>query len=412
MKYELQEELLITRLIERIESGNTYILKKIGKAIKEIKNLTPTQAKQLQQMITYGASYDEIIKRLSIITNLNVKEIDIIFNEYAKKDYRFAEQFYKYKNIPYVPFNEMTKLKQEVNAISNLTKGTYMNLSNTTALGYTIRNLDGSVRFYKISEAYQYAIDQAILSVSQGKDTFDNQMYGILKSLGESGLKTIDYKSGKSRRLDSAIFMNMKDGLRQLHNETQQILGQEFGADGVEISVHESPAPDHEDAQGRQFSFNEYEKLQTIGVAKSYNGLTINMHLSRKSVEASSLSFRPISQYNCYHTIRTIILGVSKPLYSNKQLEEIKQRNEKGFYFEGKHYTMYEGTQLQRRIETEIRKQKDNQILGKSSNNKELIYDAQYKITALTNKYKELSKISGLPTKMDRARVVGYKRIK
>ena len=36
MKNELQEEAIITRLIERIESGNTFILTEIGKAVKEI----------------------------------------------------------------------------------------------------------------------------------------------------------------------------------------------------------------------------------------------------------------------------------------------------------------------------------------------------------------------------------------
>ena len=34
--------------------------------------------------------------------------------------------------------------------------------------------------------------------------------------------------------------------------------------------------------------------------------------------------------------------------------------------------------------------------------------EAQYKITQLTNKYKRLSKTSGLATKMERMRVAGY----
>ena len=399
MNRELQEEVLITRLIERIENGNTFILKKIGNAIKEIKKLTPTQAHQLEQMIKYGASYQTIIERLSKITNLNVDEIDTIFEAFARQDYKFAERFYKYKNIPYVPFNEMTLLKQQTRAIANLTKNTYMNLSRTSAIGFTIKNLDGTIRFYNINDAYQYAIDQAILSVSQGKDVFDNQMYSILKSLGESGLKTIDYASGRARRLDSAIFMNLKDGLRELNNETQKILGEDFGSDGVEISVHENPAPDHENLQGRQFSYDEFENLQNNLPATDYKGITYTHE------------HRPISKYNCYHTIFSIILG-SKPLHSADELEEIKQRNEKGFEFEGKHFTMYEGTQFQRRLETEIRKQKDVQILGRESDNKLLINDAQYKITQLTNRYKALCKASGLPSKMDRMRVSNYKRIK
>lgn len=398
MKNELQEEAIITRLIERIESGNTFILTEIGKAVKEIGQLTPTQAYKLQQMIKYGASYQTILERLSKITNLNTKEIDEIYSLYAQKDYNFARKFYEYRNIPYVPFNQLEPLKREVQAISNLTKGEYMNLSNTSALGFTIKDLAGNVRFYNISNAYQYVIDQAILSISQGKDTFQHEMYSILKSLGESGLKTVDYKSGYHRRLDSAIRMNLREGIKTLHNETQRILGEEFGADGVEISVHLNPAPDHEDLQGRQFSNEEFEKLQNNEVAKDYKG-------NRYSHE-----HRPISELNCYHTTMSIILGVSKPQYSDKELQDIKERNEKGFMFEGKHLTMYEGTQLQRKLETEIRKQKDIQMLGKASGNDLLIGDAQFKITQLTNRYKELSKTSGLQTQMERLRVVGYKR--
>lgn len=395
----LQEEVLITRLISRIESGNTYILSQIAKTIKEIGNMTPSQARSLQQMIKYGARYDTIVERLAKITNSNVKDIDEIFNAYAKKDYNFAEKFYKYRNINYVPFNEFGALKQQTNAIANMTKNTYMNLVKSSVLGFRLYDTFGNEKFYNIKDAYNYAIDEAIISVAQGKDTFQNQMYHLLKQFGDSGVRTIEYASGKSRRLDSAIFMNMKDGLRQLHNETQELIGKEFDADGIEITVHEYPAEDHEDLQGRQFSKEEFNKLQNNEPATDYKGITYTHE------------HRPISKFNCYHTIFDIVLGVSEPQYSNDELEQIKERNKKGFDFEGKHLTMYEGTQLQRKLETEIRKQKDNQIMGRDANNMQLIADSQYKITALTNRYKELSKISGLPTKMQRMRVAGYKRV-
>ena len=92
-------------------------------------------------------------------------------------------------------------------------------------------------------------------------------------------------------------------------------------------------------------------------------------------------------------------------------MQNIIESNNKGFELDGKHYTTYEGTQLQRRLETEIRKQKDIQILGKGARQKEVVAEAQAKITALTQKYKELSDISGLPTRMQRMRVADYRRI-
>lgn len=397
MKYEITDEVLIERLVQRIESGNTFILKKIGEVVAEIKNITPSQAYQLQQMIKYGARYDTILERLSKITNINADELDKIFEYYAKKDYKFAEKFYKYRNINYVPFNQFTELKTQVQAIANITKGTYMNLTNTSAIGFTIKDAFGNVKFYNISQAYQYAIDQSLLAITQGRDTFDSQMYGILRQMGE-GVKVVDYESGRTRRLDSAIRMNLRGGIRELHNETQKILGDDFGADGVEITVHGNPAEDHADLQGKQFTYEEFDKLQKNLPARDFKGrLYLHEH-------------RPISMYNCYHSVFSVVLGVSEPIYSNKELWKIKQQNEKGFEYEGKHYSLYEGTQLQRQIETAIRREKDKQILGVSADNKELVSNAQRKITQLTHKYNDLCRISGLEPFKERMRVASYRR--
>ena len=119
-----------------------------------------------------------------------------------------------------------------------------------------------------------------------------------------------------------------------------------------------------------------------------------------------------MSFFQCYHYIFPIILGVSDPEYTDKELNQIIEDNNKGFEFDGKHYTNYEGTQLQRQLETKIREQKDAQILAKESGQDDLVRDAQKNITDLTKKYKDLSQASGLPTKMQRLRVSGYKRTK
>ena len=68
---------------------------------------------------------------------------------------------------------------------------------------------------------------------------------------------------------------------------------------------------------------------------------------------------------------------------------------------------------MQRRIESEIRTQKDIQILGRAAgeSGKENVLEAQNKITQLTKKYRQLSEASGLPTKMQRMRVSNYKRV-
>ena len=408
---------VIERVTNRIEQANTYVLEQIGKKIKEIGSLSATNALQLESILKYGGDYEKIAQKLAEITNLNVQDIYKIFEEVAKSDYKFAGKFYKYRNRKYIPYEFNYALQNEVQAMANITANTYLNISKTLAFA---QKTPSGIVYTDLAKTYQETIDKAITSIYQGKATFQEEMYKTIKELSNSGIRTIDYDSGRSYRLDSAVKSAMRGGLSNLHNGIQEIIAKDIDADGVEISVHEYPAVDHEEAQGKQFSLEEYKKLQETGIATTYDKIEIDMHLELKD-GSSTLSFRPIRAYNCQHFEFYIVLGVSKPEYSNKQLQEIRNRNDKGFDYGDKHYTMYEGTQLQRQIELAVRKQKDTQIMAKASYNsakpeekdrfKELIEESQEKITMLTDRYKELSDISGLPTKMERMRVPSYKRI-
>jgi hypothetical protein len=391
---------LVERLVDRIEEGNAYTLQKIGESIKQIGTLSSSKAQQLAQVLKYGGNFDKIVKKLAQITELNVKDIYEIFEEVAKSDYAFAKQFYDYKGVKYIPYEQNIALQRQVKALARLTAEQYVNFSNT--LAFTGR-VNGKVVYTKLAKTYQNAIDKAVLSVAQGKSSFDEQMYSTIKELGSSGLKTVDYANGRSVRLDSSVRQHLKGALRNLHNETQAVFGEEFGSDGVEISVHQNPAPAHQEVQGRQFSKEEFAKFQNDQDAVDYTGKLFTK-------EHDGHDRRSISQYNCYHYTFDIVLGVSEPNYSEKELEQILKDNKKGFILDGDHYTNYEGTQLQRKLETAIRQQKDIQIIAKASGNKELIAHSQEKIRQLTTKYRQLSDVSGLPTKLDRLRVSGYKR--
>ena len=401
---ENQIDLIIERLIRRTEQANTYFLKKMGSSVGKIKELTPTQAQQLIQILKYNGNYEDIIREISKYTNLNISEVDEIFSNYAKKDQLFYENFYKYRNIPFVEYEQNEALKRQTEALANIVKNEMYNFTRANVLGYTIRDINGRVQFMGLRETYNRVLDEALLNVGQGKESFDSAMSRIMQDIGGSGLKTIEYESGRSMRLDSAVRMHLKSRLRELHNENQKLLGSEFGADGYEISVHSNPAPDHAPVQGRQFSIAEYDRLNSGLEAVDYKGNTYTLDHDGNG------SYRPISEMSCYHYIFSIILGVSQPEYNEEELQKILDENNKGAEIDGKHYTLYEASQLCRQFERQIRQQKDIQILGKSSNNLELISDSQSKITILTRKYKEVCDISGLPYKAKRLTVVGYKR--
>lgn len=400
---------VIERLIRRIEKVNTYTLKQIARTIKKMGTLAPSDTKKLIEIMNYGGDYEKILKKLAKMSEMNEKEIYQIFDEVAKSDYQFARQYYKYRNVKYIPYEFNKQLKDQVQAIASITAEEYKNISRT--LAFSRKGADGKVIYSEIGQTYQDVIDEGIISLQQGKDTFNQQMRKIIKELSKSGIKSVNWESGVARRLEYAVRMNLQEGIRNLHNDMQIQIAEEIDADGIEISVHNNPAPDHQEAQGRQFKMTEFIKLQEEGIAKDYKRKTINLHRQLKSGD-DSLSFRPISKHNCYHYTFSIVLGVNEPQYSDKQLQEIMDRNNKGFEYGGKHYTMYEGTQLQRKLENAIRIEKDNQIMAKDSGQDDLVQESEKKINALLNEYIKVSKESGLPTKMERLKVEGYNQIK
>ena len=406
---------VIERVIRRIEETNTYVLKKMGESIAKIRTLTPTQAQQLAQIMRYGGDYDKIVKALAKMSKLNIQDIQKIFEEVAKSDYRFASRFYKYRYKKYIPYKYNTYLQNQVNAIKAIAVNDYSNITRT--LGFALRE-NGRIIYTDLATTYQNMLDKAVFSISQGKTTFDEEMYSLIKELANSGIKTIDYASGRSYRVDSSVRQLLDYGITSLHNELQLEFGKQFDGDGVEISVHGNPAPDHMYLQGKQFSINQYdkegnlikkgefEKLQEDEDAVSYDGVKFP-----KISEETKHDRRAIGQYNCKHYIFSIILGVSEPAYTNEELQAIIDKNNKSFDFDGKHYdTLYEGTQLQRKLELELRKAKDVQIMNKASDI-DKAERAQKRINMLTKKYNELCKKTGLPTKLERARVPGYKKI-
>ena len=57
------------------------------------------------------------------------------------------------------------------------------------------------------------------------------------------GLQMVDYATGYHRRMDSAVRMNVMEGVRTLNQTLLNQFGEEFGADGVEVSHHKNSAP-------------------------------------------------------------------------------------------------------------------------------------------------------------------------
>jgi hypothetical protein len=118
---------------------------------------------------------------------------------------------------------------------------------------------------------------------------------------------------------------------------------------------------------------------------------------------------RPIGEWNCRHFTQAVIIDAHKPTWSLKELDELKKRNHKGYKTKnGKHKTMYECSQIQRRYETNIRYAKEGYMSAKSANNQQLIDYYKTRIAELNKQYNQFSKDCGLRKQKNRTSVRGF----
>lgn len=70
---------------------------------------------------------------------------------------------------------------------------------------------------------------------------------------------------------------------------------------------------------------------------------------------------------NCGHTASPIILGVNAPQYTEEQLRELADANERGVTYNGQHYTLYEAGQEQSRLENAVRTCKRHILMNRET---------------------------------------------
>lgn len=361
----------------RFEAINTHYLKLMGKQINEIGRLSPSNLHRLQQMAIYNQNIEEINNLLAQETNRTLEELYQVYDMSGFSVYGDYSDMYKANGKIQVPFTENMAIQGYLNSVKSLTQGTFMNMANTTVASHS---------------NYQKLVDTAIDAIATGQTDYNRAIRQQMVAIADEGL-TVTYASGYKRRLDSAVRMNILEGVRKVNEGVRQVSGEQFGADGYEISAHALCAADHIDIQGKQYSKKDFGKL--------------NDELQRK-----------IGTCNCKHTIFPIILGISKPAYTDSELKQYKDNSQQqvtltmGYNADGtprtKTMTKYEATQVQRNLETEIRRAKDRHIISENAGDTVGTKQAKDRILTLRKNYKKISAEAGLTPKWDRTFVAGY----
>lgn len=365
----------IETVVELFRKVNTLYIRKIAEQIKTIGELTPSSIHTLDVIREMGANVSEIKTQLADATKLGRQGVEQILERAAESAYAkpTAEGYIADKSIP--PEANERLMRFTATAVRQ-TAGALTNLSNTTVI-------DGK---------YKEAIDVASAAVASGGTGYQEEIRRVLTEIGGAGIQ-VEYESGHRRRLDTAVRMNVTNATLQLQQQAAFLLADAMGDDAFEISAHKMSAPDHEPVQGHVFLRVEFDKMQ---VGQDFSDIDGHRYEGFR---------RPIREWNCSHFASPFNTKTSIRTYTDEALEQYRRENHKGCVIGGKHYTTYQASQLMRRLETEIRRQKDIRYAAQTAGDEELAKGALTKMRAVSAQYTAVAKASGLRERRDRTAI-------
>lgn len=376
---------LIMKVINSQRDINLYILAILLACIDDIKHgkkITPEKQSQDLKIIDDYIAGSAIIQ-IALISNL--------YNIIAEDIYSYSKSLYELKNVKYKKFKANK-------AISKIPK---------QYLKDTVKIIDKFIKSPKFiiddkplsfAETYNYILNKSYEAYNTPLD-FDTVVQPTINNLVNSGINIVTNKT--IQKVDNVLQNDITESIKNISQDIQSEAGKQFGADGVEITVHACPAPDHAPVQGHQFTNKEFNKLQNGQDFEDVNGIKF------KGFE------RAIGTWNCRHFTFSIVVGSTPPTLTDKQLQDILDDNEKGYTLpNGKHLTMYECTQMQRYYERQIRKNKIGQVSARKADNKPLAQKYQAKVNHYTDEYISFSNACGLNLMKHRTAISSYRKIK
>ena len=372
--------------LERVMSElEERILEDIIRRIRINDEITRSADWQIYRLVQMGQSTEYIQKQIQLALNFTDEEIKKLYEGAIKSGYVRDEELYEKVGVDFIPFKENEELQQLIRAVMDQTKEEMENITQT--LGFAI-DLNGKSVFTPMGEYLQRVLDTAVMEVTTGTFDYNTTLKRVVNELTKSGLRTIDYESGWSNRIEVATRRALMTGVTQVTNKINEQNAKALGTDFFEVSWHATARPEHQLWQGRVYSRKELTDICGLGTVTGLLGA------------------------NCYHSYYPFIPGVSVRQWTDEELDQMNAKENELKTYRGKDYTTYEATQRQRRLESLMRSQRQRIKLLKSGGaDEEDIISAMAKYRATMSQYTAFSKQMGLPQQRERIYIDGLGRV-
>lgn len=353
------------------------IMEDVVRRIKKTGQITSSADYQLNRYYILGNSTKDIEDIVKSAVGDDYPETFKLYDEVVEKQYTRSRELYEQVNEEFIPYEQNEQLQQLVNGLIQQSNDELYNI--TRSMGFMVDMGGGRKVFSPLSDYYNQYLDNAIVEITSGAFDYNTVIRRVVGQMTNSGLRTVDYASGYSSRCDVAARRAIMTGLSQLTGQISQTNAQKLHTEYFEIDWHAGARPSHRIWQGKVWSYRELVTVCGLGTVTGLQGA------------------------NCYHEYYPFIPGISERQFSDKWLAEQNRKEDRQKVFKGKEYTLYEATQRQRYLETNMRAQRQKvKLLQQAGASQDDIMLARCKYQAQLDEYKAFCERMGLQEQRER----------
>ncbi len=314
------------RIIALYQQLEDDILSAVIRRILKMGYVSEASKHQLEVLQAAGLLYDDIVQLIADRTDACTAQVKALFEDAGVQTVEIDNSLHEAAGALPIDIRQDSSTRQVLEAGYKKTLGTMQNLVSTTAT--------------QTQTAFIQTCDRIYMQVSSGAFSYKEAIMNALRALADTGA-TVSYPTGHTDRMDVAVRRCVLTGVSQTAAAVSLRQAEDAGCYLMEITAHSGARPDHAKWQGQLVTITGKD------AGKIIDGLRV-FTLS----EIGYGSGEGFKGWNCRHNWHAYYPGFSTPNYTP---EELKRLDEPCISYNGKLYTEYEVSQMQRAQERRVR---------------------------------------------------------
>lgn len=246
---------LASKIASRYQDLEERIMQDIVRRIVKAGEITSTADWQINRLRILGYSSEDIEKEIKKALNASYPEMFELYDKVINWEYVRNKDIYEQINAEYIPFEENGQLKQITEAIIDQSFDDLENVTNS--LGFYLDYGNGQKILTPLSQVYTKYLDAACYDIVTGAFDYNSVLRRVVTQLTNSGLRQIDYSSGRANRVDVAARRAVMTGVAKLTHKITEYHMKQLGCEYVEVSWHAGARPSHSVWQGKVYKWNK-----------------------------------------------------------------------------------------------------------------------------------------------------------